>query len=199
MKLYFNRFTRATRPRWLLEELGVPCEIVNVDLRAGEHKTDAYKAVHPLGRLPAFVEDDGQVIFESAAIVLHLADRFPEAGLAPAPGSSARGLYYQWVVYAVSELEGPVLRIFREWSKAEALRDAAAVEAAQLEFNERAEVLSQALQGRDWLLGDFSAADVMIGSILAWGERMGAIRDFPTLQAYSARCQARPAYKASRV
>lgn len=198
MKLYYNRFTRATRPRWLLEELGAPCEIVEVDLRAGEHKTDAYKAVHPLGRLPAFVDDDGQVIFESAAIVLHLADRFADRGLAPAPGSSARGLYYQWIVFAVSELEGPALRYFREWSKAEALRDAAALAAAQAEFDERAAVLNAALEGRDWLVGDFSAADVMIGSVVTWSERMGMCNAHPTLLAYSARCQARPAYRAGR-
>lgn len=198
MKLYFNKFTRATRPRHLLEELGVPYDLVTLDLSKGEHKTPAYLQVHPHGRLPA-IEDDGQVVFESAAICLYLADRFPEAGLAPAPGSPDRGPYYQWVVYSVATLEDPVLRTFTQIRKPEAERDADAMAKAAADFDECAAVLSQALAGRTWLLGEtFTAADVMIGSVLAWGDRMGLNNAWPTLQDYVRRFTARPAFQAAR-
>ena len=77
MKLYFAPRTRATRARWLLEELGVPYELVKLDLARQENTTPAYLAVHPLGEVPALV--DGEVtLLESLAICLHLADRYGE-------------------------------------------------------------------------------------------------------------------------
>lgn len=198
MKLYFNKYTRATRPRHLLEELGIPYEIVPIDLSKGEHRSPAYLQIHPHGRVPA-LEHDGQIIIESAAICLYLADLFPEKGLAPAPGSSARGAYYQWIVYAVATLEEPVVRTFTQHRKPEAERDEAALHDAQADFDACAAVLSAALDGKDWLLGEqFSAADVMVGSILAWSERMGLVRAWPVLQGYVARLASRPAFQAAR-
>lgn len=196
MKLYFNRYTRATRPRWLLEELGVPYELVDVDLMAGEHKTEAFLRLHPLGKVPALVDGE-MTMFESAAICLYLADRHLDRGLAPPFGAADRGPYYQWMVYSMSELEPPVARAFYETRKPDP--DAAVQAAAREEFEARARVIADTLADRPWLLGErFSAADVMIGAVLTWSERIGLVDNLPTLKAYNQRCIARPAFQAAR-
>src|SRR5216684_3336120 len=86
MQLYFAPRTRASRPRWLLEELEVPYELVKLDLSKQESRTPAYLALHPFGEVPVLVDGD-VTLFESSAICLYLADRFPEKRLAPSLGS----------------------------------------------------------------------------------------------------------------
>src|SRR5256885_9492904 len=106
MKLYYAPQTRATRPRWMLEEIGVPYELVRLQLSKGEHKQPEYLKIHPHGAVPAY--SDGEVtMFESAAICAYLADKFPDKRLAPPLGSPQRGLYYQWLVYARAHKEPP--------------------------------------------------------------------------------------------
>lgn len=194
MRLYFNKFTRATRPRWLIEEAGLPCEIVNVDLVAGDHKKPEYLAIHPHGKLPALVLDDGTAVIESAAITMFLADLAP--GLAPAPGSAERARYYQWIVYAVVTMEPAVAKAFYEGRKP--APDAAVQAEALADFGAAAKVVTAALEGRDWLLGEFSAADIMMGSLLAWARSVKLLEGWPALQAYVARCMARPAFSRAR-
>ena len=86
MKLYFTPRTRANRPRWMLEELGVPYEIVHVNLDAKENREPGYLRVHPLGQVPALVDGD-VTVFESIAICMYLADRYPVMGVAPQASS----------------------------------------------------------------------------------------------------------------
>ncbi len=99
MQLYFAPRTRASRPRWLLEELEVPYELVKLDLSKQESRTPAYVALHPFGEVPVLVDGD-VTLFESSAICLYLADRFPEKRLAPSLGSPDRGPYLQWMLFA---------------------------------------------------------------------------------------------------
>jgi glutathione S-transferase len=198
MKLYFNKYTRATRPRWLLEELQVPYELAVVDMAAREHKTDAYLRVHPHGQLPAFTDGD-MTIIESAAICLYLADKFPEKGFAPAVGTPARGKYYQWVIYGMASLEGPVAQFFYENRKPEGVKSEALVAEAREKFSTPAKTLTAALDGQAWLVdGTFTAADVVVGSILAWAGSLGLLGGYPVLEAYVERCKARPAFSAAR-
>lgn len=197
MRLYYNKYTRATRVRWLLEEMGLPYDLVTLDLAAGEHKTEAYTRIHPLGRVPA-LEHDGNVIFESGAICLYLADRFPEKGLAPPAGSSSRAHYYQWVVFATAELEPPVARWFYESRRPSEEQDRSLLEGTKRDFAERAAVVNRTLEGRDWLLGEFSAADVPMASVVMWANRLGLCEPFPALQRYALRASDRPAQRASR-
>jgi glutathione S-transferase len=198
MRLYFNKFSRATRPRWLIEEAGIPCEIVSVDMQAGEHRTEAYRRIHPHNRLPS-LQDGDVTLMESAAICMYLADKAPESGLAPAVGTPERGLWYQWCVYGPVTLEPSVYRWFQETRKPEGERDAAAMEAAKRDFGACARVLADALSGRDWLVADrFSAADVVIGSIVVWAQRMGLCEGYPDIEAYAARCAERPAFRRAR-
>lgn len=197
MKLYYNKYTRAARPRWMLEELGVPYELVTLDLARGEHKTPEYLAIHPLGKLPA-LQDGDLTLFESAAICLYLADKYPEQGLAPAPGTPERGAYYQWVFYAMTQLEPPLGEHFVEIRKPEGERDAARMAHARAHFDAAARVLENHLTGRDYVVGEtFTTADLILGSVIGWARAMKLVDDHPGLLGYAARLRERPAAQRS--
>jgi len=194
IKLYHSRQSRSVRPRWLLEEIGAPYELVTLDMQKGEHKTPAYMKVHPHGAVPALVDGDLQ-LFESAAICAYLADKFPEKRLAPPVGTPARGLYYQWMVYSIATLEPPVIDVFMQTAMLpEAERSPAVLAAARKKFGDVANVLEQALGTRPFLLGEqFTAVDVMIGSTLGWAQMLGVLEGKKTLQEYVQRLSERPA------
>lgn len=196
MKLYHVPQSRSVRPRWLLEELGVPYETVTLSLSDGSLKTAEYLKTHPHGSVPA-LEDDGISMFESAAICLYLADKYPDKKLAPAVGSKERAAYYQWVVYTMATLEPPVLQVFLNTVQLpEEQRSAKVAEEGRKRFKEVATVLTKALEGKQYLLGDhFTAADVMIGSTIGWASFMGLLEGFPVLQQYVQRLMQRPAYQ----
>jgi glutathione S-transferase len=197
LKLYYANPSRAIRPRWLLEEIGAPYELVRLDLAAGEQKRPEYLAINPNGTVPALVDGDLK-LFESAAICQYLADKFPEPNLAPALGTPARGLYYQWMHYAMSSIDGPVIGIIHHTSvRPEAERIAAVAEECRHQLEAAARVLEAALAGKTFILGDvFGAADVMIGSGLIWAAMMKVLpADLPAVSSYAARLAARPAFQ----
>jgi len=125
-------------------------------------------------------------MFESAAICLQLADLHPDAGVTPPLGSAERALVYQWVLFGMSELEAPLYRWVREDSADSPSRERFAQAAAALEM---------ALEGRDWLLGDrFTVADVICASVLGSAHSRGLLGEWPGLQGYVERAEARPAF-----
>lgn len=194
MKLYFAPKTRSTRPRWMLEELGLSYELVPIDMSKGEHKRPEYLRVHPMGSVPA-LEDDGHPIFESAAILQHLADKQPEKGLAPAVGTKERAEYYQWMMFCMATLE-PAIVAVAEHTRflPEAERVPSEAERGRKRFVELSRMLEEKLRGREFLVGErFTAADVLMASILGWAGSTGMLADFPGLQAYVQRHMARPA------
>jgi glutathione S-transferase len=189
LKLYFAPRTRATRPRWMLEELGVPYEIVTVDLAVKENREPGYLRVHPLGQVPALVDGD-VTVFESIAICMYLADRCSERGLAPPVSSPLRALYYQWLLFCASTIEPAIGR----WSQHGADVTEAEREKARARFAEAAEVLSGALAtGEHMLGGPFSAVDVIVGSNMNWARRVGLLDGRAVLSGYVDRVLARPA------
>jgi glutathione S-transferase len=194
MKLYYVPKTRASRPRWVLEELGVPYELVRLDPSKGETRAPAHLARQPLGHVPAL--EDGEVrIFESAAICLYLAEKYPEKGFLPAPGSPGRALTYQWLFYAMTELEPPCGVMSAQNRKPEAERDRAAFEEARERFRKAAAALEPVV-GKGHLLGEaFTVADAVVGATLSWGKGLGALSELPALDAYLARLKQRPAWK----
>jgi glutathione S-transferase len=129
------------------------------------------------------------MMFESAAICLQLADLNPDAGLIGPVGSTERGLVYQWVVFAISELEAPLFRWMRE------LGEGVTDSPARDRFTEAADAVQSALADRDWLVEDrFSVADVMCASVLEGANARELLRPWPGLQAFVQRGEARPAY-----
>jgi glutathione S-transferase len=172
---------------WLLEEIGAPYELTEIS--GAERRSEQHLRRHPLGRVPALELGDGTTMFESAAICLQLADLNPDAGLIGPVGSPERGLVYQWVVFAVSELEGPLFRWIRD------LREGVVDSPAHDRFTEAAAAMQSELAERDWLVGDrFSVADVMCASVLQGANTRELLRAWPRLEAYVQRGEARPAY-----
>ena len=186
-RLYYMPRTRSSRVLWLLEEIGAPYELT--EIRGAQRRSDEHLRRHPLGRVPALELGDGTTMFESAAICLQLADLNPQAGLIGAMGSPERGLVYQWVVFAVSELEGPLFRWIRD------LGEGTTESPAQDRFTNAAVAMQSALAERDWLVDDrFSVADVMCASVLQGANARELLRPWPELEAYVQRGEARPAY-----
>lgn len=194
IKLYFAPRTRATRIAFLLEELGVPWEKVTLDLGKREHKTAAYLALNPNGVVPTLTDGD-TVVFETVAAALYLADRFAEKGLAPPIDSPLRGRYLSWMVWSTTSLEPAIGEVYLEQCKPADQQSAAVIAAARERFKESARVLSGQLTG-PYLLGDsFSAADVLLGTILGFAGMLGLLEGFDTLRAYVGRISERPAYR----
>ena len=181
---------RDTRVRWALEEVRQPYEVRLVSFRA--MKEPAHLALHPFGQIPTY-EERGLVLFETGAIVLHLAER--HAGLLP-DDADARARAISWMFAAVNSVEPPVLElqnavIFerdKPWSKERLplVRD---------RIRDRLQRLSSRLGDLDWLDGAFSAGDLMMVHVLLRLRASGLLDEYSNLAAYVARGEARPAYK----
>ncbi len=193
MKLYYAPRTRSIRPRWLLEELGVPFKLVRLDLASGAQKNPDFLRINPMGKVPA-LEDGDFHLFESGGICLYLADRFAEKGLAPKPGTPERGQYYQWAFFALTSLEPPV---FEALDEKQGRRPAGS---ARERATRALRVLESAISGRSFLVGDhFSAADILVGTVVSVARVCGLTTEFPGIQTYGERLSSRPAYKRARV
>ncbi len=193
LTLYYSEGTRAARVAFLLEELGVDWKRVVLDLSRKENKTSDYLAIHPHGWVPA-LRDDNTTVFETAAICLYLADRFPEKGLAPSPSSPARAAYYQWIIYSVATLEPAIADVFLQTRLPAERRDADLLDAGHERFRASAEVLTHVLD-QPYLLGEkFSAADVLVGHMLVWADSLGLLAGYDKLTDYASRIRARPAF-----
>ena len=166
MKLYHQPRSRSTRARWALEESGVPFEL---ELMTREFKQTAeYRAIHPLGKSPAAVLAEGPM-FESAAMVLHAADRAPDAGLIGPVGSYARALHYQWAFYAMTEIEGPAGDIARQLWKSDGDPIQEVIEKAKARLAPAIGLVVAALGDRSFLVDDrFSVADILVGGVLSF-------------------------------
>ncbi|HUN53499.1 MAG TPA: glutathione S-transferase family protein [Candidatus Sulfotelmatobacter sp.] len=181
---------RDTRVRWALEEAGRPYAVRPVSFRA--MKQPAHRALHPFGQIPTYEEGD-LVLFETGAIVLHIAER--HAGLLP-QDADARARAIAWMFAALNTVEPPIL----ERETARLLEGDKAWHAARLPLVEdrvrdRLGQLAARLGDADWLDGGFSAGDLMMVSVLLRLQSSGMLDDYPNLAAYVARGEARPAYR----
>src|SRR5919106_3462416 len=174
LKLYYVPRTRSLRPRWLLEELGVPYEIARME--TADTKSAEYRAIHPLGKVPALVED-GETLIESVALCLHLADKYGEGKLAPPPATIERALYYQWILFAAASVEPHLSRfMLLRMSDGEAAETEREGNAAR----DHLAVIERALDGHEFIVGDrFTSADVVVASVCSWGKRMGLTESLP--------------------
>ncbi|MFV0281881.1 MAG: glutathione S-transferase family protein [Rhodoblastus sp.] len=189
MKLYWAPGTRSLRTLWMLEEAGVAYERVLVDIRNGGQNDPAFRRINPMGKVPAF-EDGAAQLAESAAICAYIAERCPEAGLAPAMGDPLRGRYFHWLFFEPGRIEPAFAQKFVKF-------ELPPTSAGRGDFNRVFGALETALTDGPWILGEnFSAADVMIGSDLLFGiERFKIVEPRPVFAAYLARCHARPALR----
>jgi glutathione S-transferase len=183
---------RPVRAVWVLEELGVPYELVR--LSSEDRGGEEHRARHPLGRVPV-LEEEGGFVFESAAICLHLADQHPEAGLLALLGSHERALAYQWCCFGPAELEPPLIDSLLS---AESEPERAAKRGRVFDKGLRA--VSDALGDGEYLIANrFGVADVMIGTVCAFASRAGRLHEAPpNLGGYLARLEARPANMRAR-
>jgi glutathione S-transferase len=185
---YTHPMSRGRIIRWMLEEVGEPYRTEVLGYGASMKAAD-YRAINPMGKVPAIVHGD-TVVTECAAICAYLADAFPGAGLAPPPGSAARGPYYRWLFFAAGPVEAAVL------NKALGV-EVPPERKATVGYGSLAEVidaLEGAVTGREYLAGDaFSAADLYVGSHLAWGMQFGTLEKRPAFETYIGRFRQRPA------
>ncbi|MEQ8348422.1 MAG: glutathione S-transferase family protein [Sneathiellaceae bacterium] len=190
--LYTNPRSRGQIARWMVAEAGAPCREVILDFGKGEHKAPGFLAINPMGKVPAIVHR-GTVVTETAAILTYLADAFPAAGLAPAPGDPARGSYYRWLFFGAGCFEPAFAD--RMFQRPEVPNRGALGWGS---YTEILAVLKQALAPGPYLLGDrFSAADVHIGSLLGFAMQFGSeeVKAEPVFVDYVGRLTARDAWR----
>jgi glutathione S-transferase len=189
IKFYWCPNTRAARIAWFLEELGEPFEPVKIDIRDADAPRDPdFAKASPMGKVPAISIGDAH-LSDSAAIALYLADRFPEAVLAPALHDPSRAQYLYWMVFTPGFIEPAMAERLMKFP----------TNKAQLAWGDYPSVVATVetgLSDKEWLLGDtFCAADVLVGSIVNFMKMFGAMDENPILEAYLERCLARPAFQ----
>lgn len=190
MRVYHRvRAGRPIRVVWALEEVGANYHLVTMS--AEEASTVEHRGRHPLGRVPV-LEDEHGPMFESTALVFHVAELYPEAGLLPAPATHERAVIQGWSIFAMTELEAPAIESSRQ---REANPEASAKAAARCA--DAVAVLESALSGTpQYLFGPrFSVADIVAGGVLGVAVRVGAIEPSPTIAAYMESLGARPAWQ----
>ncbi|QRG08364.1 glutathione S-transferase family protein [Xanthobacter dioxanivorans] len=189
LKLYWAPNSRAFRILWLLEEAGLPYELVHVDIRGGAQDDPAYRAINPMGKVPALADGDARIC-EGGAICAYVAERAPQAGLAPAVGDPLRARYLQWLFFSVACMEPGFLQKMMGITLPKAT-------AGWGSFDLVMEVVEKAVDPGPYLLGDrFSAADVMLGTDLWYGiHLLKVITPTPAVAAYVQRCTSRPAFR----
>jgi glutathione S-transferase len=189
MKLYWSPRSRSFSTLWLMEETGQPYERVLTDISTGAQKAIEFLSVNPMGKVPA-LQDGEATMAESAAICAYVAERYPEAKLAPPLGDPRRAKYLYWLFFTPGCIEPAMVQI-----------------ATKLEMNSVAagwgdsqrvlDVLDSALEKGPWLLGDtFSAADIAVGSGLNFAVRLfKMVPSRPSFDHYLDNCTARPAFQ----
>lgn len=200
IQLHYYPSTAAMVPHILLEEIGAPFERVLVDRAANAHKTPQYLRLNPNGLIPVLVDGE-HVVYETAAIVLHLSDTHPGAGLAPAIGSWERARFYQWLMWLTNTLQASLIVYFypeRLVSEGNAAGAAEVKAQAEKKIGGLLDMLDAELarHGQAWFGGaSFSALDPYVFTLCRWTRnfKTAPARERATLGPYLQRVLARPA------
>ena len=197
--LYYYPGNASLLPHMALREAGAEFELRLVDRTQDAQKSADYLRLNPNGRIPVLV--DGElVLFETAAITLHIADRHPDAGLAPPVGTPERAQFYKWMVHLTNTPQVEYRAWFYPWelvadrAKADTVKEAAGERLGRM-FT----LIADQLGDGPWLLGSrFSAADLFLLMLVRWGRTLpNPPRDLPPLAAHAGRVLARPAVQAA--
>lgn len=197
--LHYYPDNASLLPHMALREIGAPFELSLVDRTRNAQGSADYLKLNPNGRIPVLT-DDGLVLFEAAAITMHLADWHAEAMLAPPPGTPERGHFYKWMVYLTNTPQAEFMTWYYPWDH---VADPAAADsvkqAAAARLDRMFDVISGQLGSGPWLLGErFSAADLFLLMLVRWGQNMPrAPRELPQLWNHAQRVLARPAVQAT--
>lgn len=186
---FHSPHTRSSGVLTLLEELNAPYELRVLNMKAGEQRQSDFLAVNPLGKVPALMDDD-ILVTEQVAICIHLADRFPQAGLAPSLDDPQRGAYLRWLVFYAACYDSALVDRSLDRKPADPMHTPYG------DFDSMLSVVESRLTQSTFLLGDkISAADILWGVGLGWGMAVGLVPQRPVLAEYAARLGARPAAK----
>jgi glutathione S-transferase len=186
--LYTNPMSRGRIARWMLEEVGVPYRVEVMGFGPAM-KSAEYRAINPMGKVPAIVHN-GTIVTECPAICAYLADAFPQASLAPA--LDRRGDYYRWLFFAAGPLEAAVSNKSLGVQVPEDKRGFVGYGSIE----EVLDTLEMAVSKSPYIAGDtFTAADVYVGSHIGWGMQFGTVERRPAFESYYARLDGRPAAK----
>jgi glutathione S-transferase len=198
LQLYGNPKSRAARCLWMLEEVGVPYELIEKSPQPEDLQTEDYLRLNPNARIPTLV-DGGVVIWESMAINIYLSQKYEGPMHSGAP--EALGLATQWSIWAMLEMEQLLLDLLLHRALLpEFSRDPSCAARDELLLDRPLGVLNAALKGRESLTsGSFAVADLNVASILAWGRmaRLG-LSDHPEVKRWLDGCLTRPAYRRVR-
>lgn len=191
LTLYHNPRSRSTIVHYMLHELGEPFEIRPIDLQKKEQKAPDFLALNSMGKIPV-LRDDDLIVTEAPAILTYLADKYPKAGLAPPIDAPDRGRYLKWMFFYGSCFEPAMVDVSLK-------RETPPSTAGWGTPADVLDTLSAALIPGPWLLGDrFSAADVLIGSGIAYMLGFKVLPERPEYVSYVKRIEARPAHQAAR-
>ena len=196
LKLHFAPNSRAQRTLWLLEELGLPYELNKMSFSPKDLKSDEHRARHPLGRVPV-LEDGDVTIFESGAITEYILERHKNGGLKPAVDDPRWPAYQQWFHYCEGMVMPPVNTIVVHTLLLPKERQDETVKGQAMRLLTKAwEPVNEALEGKDYLIGDFSAADTMLGHAAFMSAMLGCVpEEMTNLHAYIKRISERPAFQ----
>ena len=185
------------RSLWLLNELQVPFELIDMPFDLSVMRSAEYLAVHPLGRVPCLVEGDFR-LFESGAIAEYLCERHPEGGLGRLSGNAERYQWLQWIHYSETMAVHAASLVQQRFFIAAADRSAVIAKLEGRRLEKAVQVLEAHLTDRDYLLrSGFSAADIGVGYSLHLADRLIELAKFPRVASYLERLRARPAFRAS--
>lgn len=190
---YTNPMSRGRIVRWMLEEVGHPYRTELLEFQASM-KADAYRAINPMGKVPA-ISHKGTVVTECGAICAYLADAFPEARLAPPPGDPRRGSYYRWMFFAAGPVEAAAMNKALGFEVPPEKRGMSGYGS----MDDVMRTLEYAVAQNPYVTGDtFTAADVYFGAHVGWGMMFGTLEKRPALVAYFDRLKDRPAAARAR-
>ena len=196
LKLHFAPNSRAGRIVWLLEELNLPYEINKMEFHPKDLKSDEHRARHPLGRVPV-LDDGGIRIFESGAIVEYILECHENGGLKPAINAPEYPYYLQWFHYCEGMVMPPINTIIvHTLLLPPDSRDETVLAQGKRLLTKSLEPVNEVLAGKDYLIGNFSGADIMLGHACFMSNRLGCVPDELTnLKSYVGRIASRPSFK----
>ena len=193
--VHFAPNSRAGRIIWLLEELGLPYEVNKMRFHPEDLKSETHRARHPLGRVPV-LEDDGKLIWESGAIVEYILECHEKADLKPDKRDPSFPAYLQWFHYCEGMVMPPVNTIVVQTVLLPPdRRDETALSQSKKLLTRALEPVNTELSGRDYLIGNFSAADIMLGHACFMSNRLGCVpEEMSNLRQYVDNISSRPAF-----